>query len=191
MKKIVGILLAIIAGGLWLAAATPKVVTQASEKVRKAPALTATFRVNGADGKLIMSGSRFILTVPGMTTAYDGTTQRTLNEADGELTLSTPTAEELAGVNPLAFLGALNTAFTATQLKDGRVAFTPKERGSGLEKITAAFDAKTSMPLLINIKAAAGEMIVDNVSVSFEQKPRPTAEFTIKAPKNIEIIDLR
>lgn len=191
MKKLIGILLAIFVGGLWLAAATPKVVTQASEKIRKAPALTATFRVNGSDGKLIMSGSRFILTLPGMTTAYDGATQRTLNEAYGELTLTTPAAEELAAVNPLAFLGTLNTAFTASQLKDGRVAFTPKERGSGIEKITAAFDAKTSMPLIINIKGAAGEMIIDNVSVSFEQKPRPASEFTIKAPKNIEIIDLR
>lgn len=191
MKKLLTILCTIIAASLSVMAVTPRVVTTATEKIRKAPALTATFRVNGADGKLVMSGSRFMLTLPGMTTAYDGITQRTLNEADGELTLSTPTAEELATVNPLAFLGALNTAFTATQLKDGRVVFSPKDKTSGIDKITANFDPQTSMPTLINMKAAGGEALIDNVKVVFETKVRPTSQFAIKVPKNIEIIDLR
>lgn len=174
-------------------AATPAVVERATAQLREAPALTVTFRVNGTDGTMRMCGEKFRLEIPSqMVTSFDGTDQWTLSPADRELTVTRPTPEELAAVNPLGFIGALRSQFTATTLPDGRVRFTPTAPGSSdVQEIVATFDKATSWPLTVSIKAAAGEMLIDHVTVSRETKPLPSSLFTQKPSKGITLIDLR
>ncbi len=183
-------LLTLLCGAQCAVAARP-VVDRAVDAIGSAPSLTATFRVNGADGRLVMSGDRFKLEVPGMKTAFDGTTQWTLNETDAELTITEPTPEEVAAINPLGFIGSLRAQFKATTLADGRVRFTPSAPGSDVSEIVAAFDKNSAMPVLISMKAAGGEMLIDGIKVTRSSKPVPASQFIIKPSVDVTIIDLR
>ncbi len=174
------------------ASADAPVVDRAEQQISQAPSLTVNFRINGADGRLVMCGECFTLEVPGMRTAFNGTTQWTLNEEDSELTITTPTAEEVAAINPLGFISTLRSQFTSTTLPDGRVRFTPVARGSEISEIVATFNQATSMPTIISMKAAGNrEMLIDAIKVTRGAKPIATSKFAIKPDKNIIITDLR
>lgn len=189
MKKTILCILAIVA--LALGAAAQSVVDRAAKLVKESPALTATFRLNGGDGRLVMSGARFRLEVPGMKTSFDGNTQYTLNEPDSELTLTTPTLDEIAAINPLAFIGNLRSQFSASTLPDGRVRFVPVTPGTEVDEIVATFDKRTAMPLMVNMKTQAGELLIDHIKVTRGNKSLPTAGFVIKGGGKITTIDLR
>lgn len=189
MKKLFLIILTILAATA--VATAESVVDRAAKTVKSAPSLTATFRLNGADGRLVMSGASFRLEVPGMQTAFDGTTQYTLNEADSELTLTTPTLDEIAAINPLAFIGSLRSRFNTSTLPDGRIRFMPTETGTDVEEIVTTFDSKSAMPMMVNMKTSAGEILIDHIKVSKGTRTIPASEFTIQQKKGITIIDLR
>lgn len=189
MKKLLLIILTALAATV--AAMAESIIDRATKAVKSAPSLTATFRINGSDGRLVMSGACFRLEVPQMQTAFDGTTQFTLNEADSELTLTTPTLEEIAAINPLAFIGNLRSSFTASTLSDGRIRFVPAADGTDLEEIVTAFDSKTAMPVIVTMKTAAGEILIDHIKVTKGSRSIPASSFTIKQNKGITTIDLR
>ena len=111
MKKLLLIILTALAATV--AAMAESIIDRATKAVKSAPSLTATFRINGSDGRLVMSGACFRLEVPQMQTAFDGTTQFTLNEADSELTLRAPPREENTGINTRAVIRNQPESITA------------------------------------------------------------------------------
>ena len=189
MKRISLTILIMLA--VTIAAMAESIVDRATKAVKNAPSLTATFRINGSDGRLVMSGACFRLEVPQMQTAFDGTTQFTLNEADSELTLTTPTLEEIAAINPLAFIGNLRSNFAASTLSDGRIRFVPTADGTDLEEIVTAFDSETAMPVIVTMRTSAGEILIDHIKVTRGSRTIPASAFTIKQNKGTTTIDLR
>ncbi len=90
--------------------------------------LQADFRITVAaqadqpityNGDIIMQGEKFLLTMGDMEIAYDGATLYTYSESIEELTLSTPTHEELLQANPLFFAQALADNCTIRQQEAG------------------------------------------------------------------------
>ncbi len=90
--------------------------------------LQADFRITVAaqadqpityNGDIIMQGEKFLLTMGDMEIAYDGATLYTYSESIEEITLSTPTHEELLQANPLFFAQALADNCTIRQQEAG------------------------------------------------------------------------
>ena len=82
-------------------------------------------------GTLTMHGEQFILEAFGTTSSYDGKTLYSYNEDANELTLSTPTRDELYQANPLLFAQAMADACEVTEeTRQGvtTLTFVPKER---------------------------------------------------------------
>ena len=89
-------------------------------------------------GTMTMHGEQFALEAFGTQAAYDGKTLYMYNEDANELTLSTPTREELYQANPLIFAKAMTEACEVTETTAKEVTtitFVPKE-AVGIDRIT-------------------------------------------------------
>ncbi len=124
---------------------------------------TITVQENAAQpvsytGKLDMHGEQFMLEAFGTLASFDGTTLYMYNQDANELTLSTPTRDELYQANPLLFAKAMAEACEVTEQTSGNITtltFLPKERVA-IDRITmkVKYVAKTEeyIPTLITLK---------------------------------------
>ncbi len=107
------------------------------------------------NGDIVMRGEQFLLTMGDMEIAYDGTTLYNYSESIEELTLSTPTSDELQQANPLLFARALAKNCEIRQ-QDGKdnYEFTllPYNTGAGVQQFTLKVRKSDLLPLLVTIK---------------------------------------
>ena len=109
-------------------------------------------------GTLTMHGEQFMLEAFGTLASFDGTTLYMYNEDANELTLSSPTRDELYQANPLLYAQAMADACEVTEKTSQNITtitFTPKERVA-IDKITmkVKYVAKTGeyLPTTITLK---------------------------------------
>ncbi len=92
-------------------------------------------------GEITMQGKQFRLTMFDTEAAYDGTTLYVYSASSDELTLSTPTADELTEANPFLYAQALATVCTVSEraAKDNTqtvITLTPSDQTAGIQRFT-------------------------------------------------------
>lgn len=91
-------------------------------------------------GSIVMQGEKFCLNFSSYEAAYDGQTFYLYSEDADELTLSTPTEEELIEVNPLLTARSIVDACNLTErtCKDSTIlsTLTPREQTTDLQRLT-------------------------------------------------------
>ena len=190
MKHLLSLILALMAFGLQ--AAVPAQVTAVSAKVKSSPTLRVSCTLNGQAASLVMDqAGLFAMKMAADQASYDGKTQWTYVAKDKEVTLTNPTAQELAETNPLQILGKLDKLFQGTKLKDGRVRLTPLQKGSEIAEVTVKFDSKTGWPTDIRIVGANGSIDMKTLKFTVEKKRLPQSSYQFKAPKGTKVIDFR
>lgn len=109
-------------------------------------------------GSLTMHGEQFMLEAFGTLASFDGTTLYMYNEDANELTLSSPTRDELYQANPLLYAQAMADACEVTEKTSQNITtitFEPKERVA-IDKITmkVKYVAKNNeyLPTTITLK---------------------------------------
>ena len=106
-------------------------------------------------GRLQMRGEQFIVSVMGIEAAYDGHTLYTYSEDTEELTLSSPTLQELTEANPLLFAKALadNCRTTVKERTDSYVlTLVPNEKVTGVQSFTLTLGKPGLLPLGATMK---------------------------------------
>jgi len=108
-------------------------------------------------GTATIHAQKFILTMFGIEAAYDGTTMYMYSSDTDELTISTPSQQELAQTNPFmtAKTVAENCQVTETLSADGKetvVTLTPKEAGTGFNRFTLRIRNADLIPLHLEIR---------------------------------------
>ena len=142
-------------------------------------------------GTIVMRGEQFKAQLMGMEIAYDGITLYSYSEDNDELTLSSPTPDELADVNPLLFTKALGESCqTETKEQAGNyiVTLLPNQPGSGVRDFSLQIRKHDLMPLY----AAMRETSMKTTTLLFRnpQFSDMNADFTISKP-DAYINDLR
>lgn len=113
------------------------------------------------NGALTMRGECFRLTMWNTEAAYDGTTLYMYSEDSGELTLSTPTGQEMLETNPLLFAQALRKTstqrFATRQTKPDVhvIEFIPSQQEAGVHKFVLTLRKTDLMPLQIVVWESA------------------------------------
>ena len=126
-RTLLTLLLVLAAAGvpLALAAAGPRVTALGilgalRRSMLAKPAVEAQFTINGVDGPVqgsaIMAGTAFAFTTPQVDVRFDGRTQWVLLHSTGEVSITEPTADELATTNPFVVLSAYGTHYTCRRL---------------------------------------------------------------------------
>ena len=136
-----GVLLALWIGtaGMLLAQQDRKagnLLNQVAEAYRAAGAVKVTF-TGTQSGTLVLKGDKFYLHAGGVESWYDGRTQWSYVKQNEEVNVSTPTAEELQGINPYRLISdyrrQFNYTYAGTTVRNGlrgqEVVLTPKWGG--------------------------------------------------------------
>lgn len=127
------------------------VMKKSSELMKNAPSITVKFSLSeGADistGTLRLSGDKFVATLDGgITTWYDGTTQWVYNPKVNEMTVSAPTPDELATINPFVIVSSLQKSYTSKHLKAPAdryiIELTPVSKSADIKKVVITVDSK-------------------------------------------------
>lgn len=141
--------------GASAATSASQVLKTSADKLRKMPSLTADVKISGQQGsstaKILLSGEKFALTSNGAQSVwYDGKTQWVYNPAVDEVNITTPTADELAQINPFKVISSFQNSYTPRLLKAPAgsyvVELTPKSKQSDFTSVVITFDAKTYLP---------------------------------------------
>lgn len=188
-------------------AAKPSATPSAADVLRKAaaamkdtPSVEASFSVSignrASSGDILISGDKFALTTPELSTWFDGKTQWAYSPAANEVNISEPTPEELQQINPFAILSAMQNQFTPRRLKANagcdRIELIPKGK-SEYTKIVATFNATTHFPIEIIITST--DRSVTTIKITSIKKGGKTADgrfrFNPARFPGVEIVDLR
>lgn len=148
---------------------------------------------------LQLQGSKFKITMDGMTTWYDGKTQWTMLSGSGEVNLSQPTTAEAARINPYSFINLYKSGYNVT-LKNatyqGRpcydVTLTATSRCAAFQRVLISID-KSYTPLNVRAKDAKGNWMRFRISSVQTGKHFNDATFRFdkKQYPDVEVIDLR
>ena len=91
-------------------------------------------------GTITMRGDRFTLEMFDMEAAFDGKTLYVYSATTDELTLSTPTEQELMEANPFRYAQALSKVCTITEQPTAQqaltITLTPNDQSSGIQRFT-------------------------------------------------------
>ena len=107
-------------------------------------------------GTITMRGDRFALEMFDMEAAYDGKTLYVYSATTDELTLSTPTEQELMEANPFLYAQALSKLCTITEQTTApqalTITLTPNDQSAGIQRFTLRIEKETMLPSSIEIK---------------------------------------
>lgn len=114
-------------------------------------------------GTITMRGERFALAMFDMEAAYDGSTLYIYSESTDELTLSTPTQQELTEANPFLYARALADVCTVSEraAQDGQsttIVLTPKDQSAGIQKFTLV--VKNNVPQKVTVKEGGKQTVL-------------------------------
>ena len=111
-------------------------------------------------GDLAMHGKQFTLSMFNMEAAYDGNTLYMYSEELEELTISTPTEEELTQTNPFLYAQALLPVCQYAEKVVGdktQVTLTPNDQTAGIAKLVLRVATATLLPTTIEIHEVEGK----------------------------------
>ncbi len=174
----------------------------AANKFQQAKSLSADFSISGngnmSTGKIILSGDRFNMTMPGLSIWYDGRTQWTYTHSTNEVSVTEPTPDELQQVNPFAIINAFRRVYSASIVSQNNqtatIRLTPlASHGEAITQVLLTIDKSTLYPSVIKLALDNNELITITINDISVGQSLPAAGFTFseKDYPEAEIIDLR
>ena len=112
-------------------------------------------------GDLAIHGKHFAINMFAIEAAFDGNTLYMYSDDTEELTLSTPTEEELLQTNPFLYAQALLPVCQYTEKAVGdktQVTLTPYEHAAGISKFVLRVTTTTLLPTSIEIHEENGQL---------------------------------
>lgn len=212
MKQLLVILIVLATGSLASTAQknlSPRdILDQTSEHLAKSGGISAKFTStafkgtspqDSLSGTIDILGDKYVMKTNAMCTWFNGQHQWNLMAGNEEVTLVSPTPEELQATSPLAFMSIYKSGFNLsskkTELRGKKiwdVTLKPKKKGQHPEIITISIDQQTFDPLCIRIRNQGNWMRISikdfktNLGFSSTHFSFPTSEF----PKH-QVIDMR
>ena len=180
-----------------------KALQQFEQQVSKGVAITFTLGSPGAqpeEGYTWLQGRRFMLSMPGMEAAFDGTTLRIINQKERTYTLMTPSEQDLTAMNPLAYIQKASQRYRITERKSPRgtviyrfVAKSGSGPLAGVKYYEVTFDQQSQAPKKVDLYFDLGEQVSYTIR-KMQSKVHVTSQSFTFAPqeyKSLEVVDLR
>lgn len=150
---------------------------------------------------ICIMGDKFKINSNEMAVWYDGTTQWTYIADNKEVSITEPTPDELAEINPLLILGTLRQHYSASHVKARgndiqTLELQPNANVDGqlpISKIVIDYNKKDYSPQKITVEFSAGnqlEIQIKSITKGINY-PHSTFVFNEKLLPKAEIIDLR
>lgn len=159
--------------------------------------MSAAVSGRNSNASLTVSGPKFVCNMAGIQVYYDGTTQWAYDPAAAEVSVSEPTADELAEVNPIAFMRDYSKNYTLSDVtsSQGRytLTLTARRRSLFVRSATVTVNASDWMPATISASLSNGttmQIVVRGVTRG-NALPLATFRFDTARHPGVEVIDFR
>ena len=170
--------------------------------LNSAPSLNFKMNIqSGSNGSftayLTMSREKFKYELRGMTVFFDGTTQWTVDKDSKEVSITEPTADELAETNPLAFVNNYKKNYKVSYVSESNGTYTVKltalKKASYVRSAQVVVSGTTWLPTHITAKLSSGQDITILVTTATKGQTLPSSQFKYDKTQtpDFEMIDLR
>lgn len=177
------------------------VLDKASANFKKCPSVTIGYTVSsGGDsdnGTITLQGQKFCNKMSNMTVWFDGKTMWSLNKDNEEVNVTTPTATQVAKMNPYAFLSiykkGYKVAFGKNTNQYYEVVLTAQDAKTSVQKLTVRISRSSYQPMHVVMSSKkTGDMTISINSYKKGKKQADAAyQFNKSKYPDIEVIDLR
>lgn len=157
--------------------------------------ISATYRTGGSTGNIVMQGTKFRVLAGNLKAWFNGRTQWTYSSATREVNITTPTAQELATINPIAVASSLQKNYNMTAKKQGSkwvLTLTPRRSGQ-VKRIVLTVNNRYQLTAA-SYTARNGRTQSFTLSNYKTHASYPASTFTFSkslVPRGTEIVDLR
>lgn len=179
-----------------------QIMQKSASALLKSGGVTAsyTLKVGGVSetGTISVKGKRFAIVSSSRSVWYDGSSLWTLDPEEKEVTLTAPTAADVASVNPYLLVSNYKAEYTARLVKGTvkgtyNIQLTPKNRQNYVKSATLCIRASNYMPVRMDVTDRSGNktvIVVSNVKTGVRLADS-VFRFTPKNHPGVKLIDLR
>lgn len=153
-------------------------------------------KTNSHNGAIILQGNKYVNKINGTMTWFNGKTMWAYVEDNEEVTVTNPTADEIASSNPYSFLNTSKQEFNASLLSSNSsqytIKLTPKTKKEDINNIILNVKKASYQPIDMTIDMKKSKMTIRLNNFETNQAYK-TSSFTFNKNKypNVEIVDLR
>lgn len=195
MKKILQTLALLLLAVAASAQTARQVLDKTAAALSNKGGITASFSIKGGvSGTISVKGRKFQASTPQGIVWFDGKTQWTYVEQNGEVNVSNPTAAELQAINPYNFIHLYRNGYKA-ELKDVgslyQIHLVATGQGQSIGEMFIRVDKNTYAPTILSMRE--GKNWTTITVGSFKKANLADSYFTFpsKDYPQAEIIDLR
>lgn len=195
MKKILQTLALLLLAVAASAQTARQVLDKTAAALSNKGGITASFSIKGGvSGTISVKGRKFQASTPQGIVWFDGKTQWTYVEQNGEVNVSNPTAAELQAINPYNFIHLYRNGYKA-ELKDVgnlyQIHLVATGKGQSIGEMFIRVDKNTYAPTILSMRE--GKNWTTITVGSFKKANLADSYFTFpsKDYPQAEIIDLR
>ena len=201
MKKIALVITLLCAFVLPLAASTAtSILDKSAAALRRAGdvKIEFAFTMGGStsEGYIKIQGNKFVLSMGGMITWFDGKTMWQYSKKNEEVSVTEPSKSEIAKINPYSFLSFYKNGYSASMGKSTAADHQVVLSGHGASQyknVKMKINKKSLYPTQIDLTTTSGHSLsISCKSVRKNQSfPASTFSFSKKKFPEAEIVDLR
>ena len=145
-------------------------------------------------GAITMHGTQFALTMGDVEAAFDGKTMYMYSAETDELTLTTPTEQELIESNPFLFAMAMAEQCEVSERpsKDGKqtiITLTPKNNELGINRFVLRVRTDNLLPLHVEVKEGTKTSALKLLNPAYVQTPQKP--FVLEPEETTFVNDMR
>ena len=195
MKKILQTLALLLLAVAASAQTARQVLDKTAAALSNKGGITASFSIKGGvSGTISVKGRKFQASTPQGIVWFDGKTQWTYVEQNGEVNVSNPTAAELQAINPYNFIHLYRNGYKA-ELKDVgslyQIHLVATGKGQSIGEMFIRVDKNTYAPTILSMRE--GKNWTTITVGSFKKANLADSYFTFpsKDYPQAEIVDLR
>ncbi len=185
------------------------ILNKTSEKIKKTTGIKGSFDliINNAQteqkqtlpGTFLLKADKFKMSLNNVDTYFDGKTQWVYMKDNKEVTISTPTVDELKEVNPLLLLSSYKTGYQIKKENDttygGKAVYDlklyPQDKNAPYFQIRILIEKATLNPLFVEARSRNGINTSVKMKQYLENQNLQSASFVFTPKTDDEIIDLR
>ncbi|MCQ2291136.1 MAG: outer-membrane lipoprotein carrier protein LolA [Muribaculaceae bacterium] len=161
---------------------------------KAAGAVSANYSMGSSRGTIVMKGSQFRILANNLKSWYDGKTQWTYSTATDEVNVSTPSAQQLVMVNPLAAAQTLKSGYSMSAKKNGSgyvLTLKPKAKSNVTSVTLYISSAYVLTKAVYTTKKGSETLTISNYKTKVSTTAA-TFKFDKKqVPAGTEVVDLR
>ena len=148
-----------------------------------------SFSASGAMGKqsgtLVAQGNKFVLTSPKARIWFDGKTEWALAQGSGEVNVTTPSAGEVASMNPMNFVYLYKRGYNATVADKGtsyEVHLVATNAKNSIKEAYVMVAKSSNLPYQVRIRTGASSWTTISIS-GLQVEPRKETPSSVSTPR--------